>query len=67
MQERVGKALKMEGQRAENPDCYATAKESEKNLDGQPGKQLRRVQLTRVLARNMKSKSISSKKELEKP
>ena len=24
----------MEGQRAENPDCYATAKESEKNLKG---------------------------------
>ena len=51
MQERVGKALKMEGQRAENPDCYATAKEiSDKNLEGRPGKQLRRVHLTRVQA-----------------
>ena len=51
MQERIGKALKMEGQKAENPDCYATAKESEKNLEGRPGKQLlRRVHLTRVQA-----------------
>ena len=50
MQERIGKALKMEGQRAENPDCHATAKESEKNLEGRPGKQLRRVHLTRVQA-----------------
>ena len=43
----------MEGQRAENPDCYATAKESEKTLDGRPGKQLRRVQLTRVQAHEL--------------
>ena len=40
----------MEGQKAENPDCYATAKEGEKNLEGRPGKQLRRVHLTRVQA-----------------
>ena len=40
----------MEGQKAENPDCYATAKEREKNLEGRPGKQLRRVHLTRVQA-----------------
>ena len=46
MQERIGKALKMEGQKAENPDCYATAKESENNLEGRPGKQLRRVHVS---------------------
>jgi len=40
----------MEGQRAENPDCYATAKESEKTLDGRPGKQLLWMQLTRAQA-----------------
>ena len=50
VQERIGKALKMEGQKAENPGCYATAKEGEKNLEGRPGKQLRRVHLTRVQA-----------------
>ena len=40
----------MEGQKAENHDCYATAKESETNLEGRLGKQLRRVRLTRVHA-----------------
>ena len=33
-----------------NPDSDATAKESEKNLDGRPGKQLLWMQLTRVQA-----------------
>ena len=44
--ERIGKAPKMEGQKAVYLDCYASAKESEKNIKRSTWKQLRSVHET---------------------